>query len=276
MPALERVAIAEVKVGADRLRKADPAKVDAIAHSYGLVGQLQPIKVIRAAHGELLLNIGLTRLMAARKVGWSHIDALVVPITSMAPGERRLAEVFENLIRADLTALDRAIFLAELKDVHEQLHPETKHGAVGGRGGKKNETAIFAFSIETAEQTGMSRRSIEVAVAIAKGLGAEVRTRLQGTWLAEHQSGLKTLSEQPEKTQQQLLDILFATPPGAASVADALVIHSGKRLPTAAESRFRSLSDGLARCSAKDRAKLFALHEAEVLEWAKKRLGRTN
>lgn len=271
----ERIEIARVVIADDRLRKADPAKVDAIAHSYGLVGQLQPIRVARNGDGDVFLDIGLHRILAGSKVGWTHIDAGVISVLDLTLHERRLQEIFENLIRAELTALDRAVNLAELKAVHEGLYPETKNGGDAKARLKQKENRqneIFAFSQATAERTGLSKRSIELAVAIAKGLGAAVRTRLQGTSLADHQAGLKALSEQPEKTQHKVLDLLLAPVPSVSSVADALVVAAGKKLPSPAETKFRTLSDGLARCSAKERQKLYALHEKEILAWAEGRL----
>jgi hypothetical protein len=48
------------------------------------------------------------------------------------------AEIDENLIRRDLTAVLRAKLVAERKAAYEAVYPETKHGkAPVGRGGRK-------------------------------------------------------------------------------------------------------------------------------------------
>jgi ParB family chromosome partitioning protein len=271
----ELVPLDRIVVPADRLRGADPAKVEAIAHSYRIVGQLQPIRVLRTNGGALVLDIGLHRVLAARAAGWMRIQAGVVAAEDIDRNRRRLQEIFENLLRAELTALERAIALSELKVVHEALHPETRHGGDRGNqhtGGKSRQVAIFAFSQTVAERVGLSERSIELAVSIAKGLCASVRSRLVGTWLADHQAGLQALSQQPEETQHAVLDILFSTPPGAASVVDAIVLAQGKKLPSTADKRFRSVSDGMVRCTAAERQQLYSIFETEILAWAAERL----
>ena len=263
----ERVPLDRVFIGEDRLRKIDTAKVAAIAHTFALSGQLQPIRVARTTDGDLLLDIGLHRLEAARSLGWTMIWAGVVSVLDLSAQERRLQEIFENLIRAELTALDRAVALAELKAVHEALYPESRHGGDRRSQARKNkgenQTAILAIRSDVAEKVGLSDRAIRRAVEIAKGLGAEIRARLQGTWLADHQAGLQTLSEQPEARQQQILDILFATPPGAGSVADALVLAEGKRLPSSADRVWKTLADTYDRLNKKQRRTFFLDHREE-------------
>lgn len=273
----QRIPLARIVVSDDRLRKTDPAKVDALAHAFSINGQSQPIRVASTADGDFLLDIGLHRLEAARKLGWSHIWAGVVSVIDATVHERRLQEIFENLIRAELTALDRAIALTELKAVHEALHPEAKRGgdrkSQAVKNKSKNQTTTLGFRSDVAEKTGLSETAIDRAVAIAKGLSSGIRGRLQGTWLADHQAGLQTLSQQPETIQRQVLDILFATPPGAGSVADALALAEGKRLPSAAERQFRSVGEGLARLKPALRRQLYAAHEAEILAWVDERRG---
>ena len=44
-----------------------------------------------------------------------------------------MAELDENLMRRELTVLQRAEMLARRKQLYEALHPEAKRGVAGGR-----------------------------------------------------------------------------------------------------------------------------------------------
>lgn len=72
-----------------------------------------------------------------------------------------LAEIDENLMRADLMAAERAKALKARKKAYQDAHPETK------RGGDRKSKAITAtncrtpFTADTAAKTGRSRKSVE-------------------------------------------------------------------------------------------------------------------
>ncbi|TYL86648.1 hypothetical protein FXB40_41355 [Bradyrhizobium rifense] len=72
-----------------------------------------------------------------------------------------LAEIDENLMRADLMAAERAKVLKARKKAYQDAHPETK------RGGDRKSKAITAtncrtpFTADTAAKTGRSRKSVE-------------------------------------------------------------------------------------------------------------------
>jgi hypothetical protein len=70
-----------------------------------------------------------TNPAAKHKLGHATIECRVEEFTA---DEARLAEIDENLIRADLTPSERAVHHAERKKLYLKLHPETKRGAAGG------------------------------------------------------------------------------------------------------------------------------------------------
>jgi ParB-like chromosome segregation protein Spo0J len=84
--------------------------------------------------------------------------------------EAELREIDENLIRADLTDAERAAHHARRQELHQQKHPETKHG--GDRKGKKssgqNGHSNERYTKETAPQTGESERTVRRHVARGK------------------------------------------------------------------------------------------------------------
>lgn len=214
------IPIAEIVV-ADRLRAVDPSWVDALASSIAVNGQHQAIKVRRAGK-QLHLVIGAHRLEACKALGLENIRAEIVTVK---PREARLMEIDENLIRRELNPLDRATFLAERKAIYEEMHPETKKGAQGGRGGQRNENDTMSFSKETAEKIGLSPKSIQRAVSIHFQIDAATRKRIAGMPIAEKQNELLSLARQGPQRQTRIVEMLLAGE--ARNVRGALRILDG-------------------------------------------------
>lgn len=231
-----------IDIPEDRARAFDPDEAAALASLIAATGLQHPIRV-RTIGNRYCLVSGLRRLEAVRLLGWTTIPLTVS--TAATDDEARLEEVMENLARAELKKLDRCQHLYELKRVYERLHPEAKNGANGGVGGKRNENEIFAFSLDVAEKIGLSRRSIELAVKIWSELTPDSRARAVGTWLADHQAGLKQLSEQTPGDQAKILDLLFADPPRATNVPDALTIITNGRVKTHVEKKIEAINENL-------------------------------
>ncbi|MBF0178347.1 MAG: hypothetical protein HQL63_16115 [Magnetococcales bacterium] len=122
--------------------------------------------------------------------------------------DQRLAEIDENLCRADLTHLERAEHLAERKFLYEMMHPEARNGACGG--GKngvgtraRTENATTAFSVETAQKTGSSTRSIQQAVRRANNISQEIRDSIRDVAsIADNSLELDALASLEESEQK--------------------------------------------------------------------------
>jgi len=273
-PAYRRIAIALIDVPDGRLAAVRPARVETISKTARVVGQLQAINV-EAAGARYVLISGAKRLAALEAAGETEIDARIHPEGSLDTDRRRLMEIVENIDRQALTKLEFAEHLAELKALHERMYPLKKNGgdrrSPAAKKARADQNEIFSFRSEAAEQTGMSVRAIEIAVAIVAGLDAAAKLRIRGTWLEDHQNGLRALSEQDAERQHRVLDMLFAAPPEAASVADALVLMDGGRLPTAAEKMYAATLGNWSRMSERQRSEFLDLNEAAVREHARKR-----
>lgn len=270
----KRIEIDLIDVPADRLSAVRPARVETISKTSKAVGQIQPINVEAQGSGRYLLIAGAKRLAAARLAGETEIDARVIPAGALDGAGRRMIEIIENLDRQALTKLERAEYLVALKQTHETLYPETRKGGRRGNqhtGGQARQSEIFAFSQEAAEVTGLSRRAIEVAVQIVGRLTDDSKARIRDTWLEEHQAGLKLLSEQQPQLQARILDIIFATPPEAATVADALALAQGRRLLSTGEKLFKSTLGNWSRLTERQRSDFLDAHEAAIRDHAKKR-----
>lgn len=239
---IEDTPLTDIDIPEDRARELDRAWAEALGALVAVRGLMNPITV-RIVNGRKRLVTGMHRYAAFQLKGWLTIPTRVSLASS--DDEARLEEVMENLGRHELKVLDRCHHLYDLKQVYERLHPEAKNGAHGGVGSKKNENEVFSFSLDTAEKVGLSRRSIEIAVKIWKELTAASRQRCGGTWLANHQAGLKQLSEQTPATQKTVLDLLFAEPPRATNVPDALTVIANGRVLTHDEKKLASAKKAL-------------------------------
>lgn len=301
--ALADVAPGAVRVPDTRLRALDPDWAVALAAMMSESGQNTPIDVVRAGAGFVLVA-GLHRLEAARRLKWRTIRVQILPPEAMATGAKttesgttgsegaapaagrswtgapeagdalRQHEILDNLARKDLNALERCAGLAELKQVHERLYPQTRKG--GDRKSQtfldtnRNQTAIFAFCHHAADATGLSDRAVRLAIAIWQGLSADSRKRLKGTPTAEKQSELKALSDLAPDIQSRILDLILAPVPKAASVADALVIVAGRPPLSVNERLFKSVSNNLSKLNSSGRAAVFRQHRAEILDLARR------
>lgn len=193
----------------DRLRVVDPDRAMLIAAGMAEEGQKTPIEVRPNPKkpGRFILVVGGHRLEGALRLGWEEIDAEIVDLSADAA---RLREINENLYRADLTVLDRAVFLAEKKRLYEKLHPATKHG--GDR--RSDQAAIFGdlaprFTEEAQERLGLSERQLQRVVARAK-IDPAVRKLIAATPLADNGSELDALLKLSPEEQRRSVDLLLS------------------------------------------------------------------
>lgn len=263
-----RVALELIDIAADRLRSRDDAWEEVIATTYGQVGQLQAVRLVREPTGRFILDgfgFGVSRISAARLAGWAEIDAEWCDRALVDQRFYRLPEIIENIARRKLSALDEARFLAEYKAIHLRLYPATGRG--GDRRSKRNadQSEMFSFRSVAAEQTGLTTRSIEIKVAIWTGLAHAVRDALAGTSLADNQAALRQIAPLEPGLQGKVVALLTSSPAGAATVADAIVLAQGKRLMPAADKRFKSVAGGLTRLSAEARKPLWTNYADEII-----------
>jgi ParB family chromosome partitioning protein len=222
---LHQITVAQIDFGT-RLRQVSEDHAALLAANIAEVGRLRsPIEVRKTRKADqYTLIAGGHRLRAVQSLGWAEIDAFVFDLTD---DEARLAEIDENLIRHELNPLDRAVFLAERKELYLRLHPETAAGTAGAEAKHGRATDIMSFAADTAERCGLTERSIRRAVAIAVGLKAGARARIAGTWLAAKQGELLALTRASESEQHKALDLLLATPAQAKTVEAALKMVRG-------------------------------------------------
>jgi ParB family transcriptional regulator, chromosome partitioning protein len=208
----------------NRLRNIDEPSMLAVAASFAERGQDQPIlcRPVDDGSNKQRLVAGAHRVAAARYLEWSTIKAIVRP---MSDDEARLAEIDENVIRRELSALDRAVFLAERKVVYERLHPETRHG---GDRKKKDQVAMLAtcpgFSKDAAKKTGLSERSIRRATGLMMALSPEIIPLLRSTKLADNGGALNRLARYKPDQQMAAVQKLLN---GEAKTLQTAMVSAG-------------------------------------------------
>jgi len=170
-----------------------------LAASIDEIGLLNPILVSE----DHTLIAGLNRLRACESLGWDQIDAIVSDLDGLGA---QLAEIDENLIRNELTELERAESLKRRKQITKAMYPPPVTETGGpGRGHKTSaESAPVSFVSDTASKTGMSKRSVQVGIQIAEKLTPEAKATISKTPAADNQSELLKLSKQPAEKQQSI------------------------------------------------------------------------
>ena len=207
MSSEKTLGISGIAIKPERLRSLQPEKVAELAGSMAKLGQLQPI-IVRpvgktgSGNGYWLIA-GRHRLEAAKQLKWPAIRAVVLENVKADMAE--LIEIDENLIRAELSAAERAIHVGRRKEIYERQHPQTKHGAAPGRagGGKAKGTKLGSFAAATAKATGQSKTKIKRDATRAKALG-KLLDRINGTCL-DNGAEMDALRRLPEDEQEDLV-----------------------------------------------------------------------
>ena len=172
-----KVPIFQIKVN-DGRREADPEGIQELADSISQVGLINPITIDQ----ECTLIAGLHRLEAAKLLGWTEIECTVSSLEGLLV---ELAEVDENVVRKDLSAVEYSDLLLRRKEIYEALHPETKNG--GDRKSEKIRTSKcrsdleMSFAQDTADKLGVSRRTVERQIQTAKNLSPEAKDIIRET-----------------------------------------------------------------------------------------------
>ncbi|MEO5363484.1 MAG: ParB N-terminal domain-containing protein [Magnetococcus sp. DMHC-8] len=208
---MNMIQIENILVG-KRLRQIRQEAVDLLAGSIGEVGLMNPIVVspILDAEGRetgmFRLIAGNHRLEAYKKLGKTEIPATIGTGSDV---DQRLAEIDENLCRAELTHLERAEHLAERKYLYESKHPQTKQGTAGAHatnrlmGHNSDANDIMSFASDTAQKTGANVRNIQREVRRANNISQEIRDSIRDVAsIADNSLELDALASLDESEQK--------------------------------------------------------------------------
>jgi ParB family chromosome partitioning protein len=208
-----------IQVPADRQRKLDPAKVESLAASIKDAGLLQPIVVYwTVSHGSpsfYTLVCGAHRLAAFKKLRRTTIPIRVIP-----EPDAELAEIDENLIRSELSALEAAEHHARRKAIL------VERGAAATPGGNRANSqlgSLPSYADKTATDLGISATAVHRAVARAENITPEVKDAIRADPTLDKGTVLDALAATPKADQPAKLAEIKAeraTPRAAAPKAE--------------------------------------------------------
>lgn len=221
LESIRLVPLSSIKVSSPRRRASDVSQLVESIREHGL---LNPITLTQ----DLSLIAGQHRIAAFQELGLSEIPARILDVPAL---RAELATIDENLVRVELTALERAEHLYRRKQIYEALHPDTKRGGDRGNqytGGKKRQTAVSAFSHRASAQIGKSGRTIRHYIQIARKLTTEAKTRVQGTLLEDNSEVLVQIARLPVQHQLPVAEILIQD--RTRTVREAKIVVGRKQL----------------------------------------------
>lgn len=274
MSQIRDIKLSDIELDAEkRLRALDHDWVKLLAVSIKDIGLRSPILLVEAG-GKIRLMAGLHRLEAVRYLGWSTVPAIV---SDDAVPQRRLVEVDENLMRRDLSELDRGAFLAEKQRLHVILNPDAARGKAGAAA-RWYARDDLSFASAAAEKMGVSKRTVERAIHRWENLRPEIRKLIQDTWIARSGACLDQLATDKGTLNQQRLIVgaMLRTEKPCSSVQQASLelkivkpkpkkphTESVKALAAAWKqadwsARFESLQKQIGKMPAAERKHLFA------------------
>ena len=176
-------------------------RLDEIAMSIRELGLLNPITV----NEDKRLVAGYHRLEACRALGWDRIPVRVLRLDEL---DAELAELDENLVRNELIVLERAECLKRRKELYEAKYPQSRRPQ-GGRP-RKNSEMISPFSVETADKTSVSTRTVQQEVQIAQNLSAQVKEIIRQTPVADSKTDLVRLARMDPERQLAVAERIAA------------------------------------------------------------------
>ncbi|WP_027143182.1 ParB N-terminal domain-containing protein [Mesorhizobium sp. WSM3626] len=279
MTTTTKIKIAEIRVPANR-RRLDPAWVATImADIQGGNGHMTPIEVVpeKTESHEYRLIFGGHRLAAVAALGLAEIDAFVKDPKDVATETQiRKREIAENLIRRQLSVLDRAKDIADWRDIYDAEHGTGKAGRKKTREIVEDDelSAKFALNFSEAAQTvlGISRRSVFHALKIAT-IPEQVRQDISLHAVADSQTDLLQLAAETPERQiaiARLLTLEAADAPKTVSHAIAVIDRTSR---PATPPKWEKVASEFSKLKESEQDRFFTLHEAAIQRWMKGRKG---
>lgn len=203
-------------VVSDRIRPVDEDHAQVIAASIAANGLINPVTIRatpNAKGGKYTLVAGAHRLRACVINKAEEIDAIIVKGDQTAS---KLLEVTENLIRNDLSVIDRAAHVQVLRDLYEEENGEIKPGnpqlgqVAPIRGDQKSKGQVApliennCFAQYVSDRLGLSKDAIKRLNRISHKLNPQLRECLRQTPLADNQAALLKLAKKEQAEQQRI------------------------------------------------------------------------
>lgn len=188
-------------------RPLNDAVLRVLTESIEEIGLVNPIRVRPSGDGYEVIA-GAHRFAACDLIGMHEIPCFIVNDDDV---HAELAMIDENLMRAELSASERATQTARRKAIYLELHPETAHG-----GDRKSDqvanSATRSFADATASATGASARTVRQDAERGEKVIPEVMRMIAGTKL-DTGAYLDKLKRVPREAQAEIVKRDLATEP---------------------------------------------------------------
>ena len=175
------------------------SKVEDLIDSILDVGLLSPILVRRMGDCYELVA-GAHRLEAYKQLGWDTIPAELFTGTDM---DAELAEIDENLMRAELTVLEQGEFLLR----RDEILREQGRRVLSGENQFTQRGGIMVIppltTSEMASSIGMSKVTVQQRMQIARSLAPDVKEIIRDTPLADRTTSLLELARMTPAAQRE-------------------------------------------------------------------------
>lgn len=206
-----QVPVNRIQVNPGR-REISCGHVEELAASMKELGLLNPITIDQG----YTLIAGLHRLEAAKLLGWTEVGCTVASLEGL---QAELAEIDENFIRRDLSALEHGELLLRRKEIYETLHPATKATYDGGgfKGNQYQEVVTDKMSAttksfveDTAEKLGVNPRTVRRQIQTAKNLTPEAKQIIRDADVKITKKAAMRLSQLEAGQQKEAAGLLAA------------------------------------------------------------------
>ncbi|WP_224795500.1 ParB N-terminal domain-containing protein [Pseudomonas fluorescens] len=187
-----------------------PDTVNAMSQSLRALGLINPITVrpTKVYDGAIYVPgyqvvAGNHRVVAARALGWTEIEAFEIPDDDRLDHELR--EIDENLCRAELSPSQRSYAIKRRKEIWEMRNQTggTNCSTSLPDGRKAGQQHEKQFAADTASATGQSKQDINRHIARAEALGDDL-LEVAGTSLDKGVE-LDALKSMPEPKRKELI-----------------------------------------------------------------------
>lgn len=206
-----QVEVGKIHVKGGR-RGLDADYVKKLAESIRELGLLNPITVDK----DFCLIAGLHRLEAVKLLGFTAVECMVCSLEGL---QAEMAEIDENIVRNDLSAVEYGEILLRRKEIYDALHPETKATYEGGsfRGNQYREVVADKMSAttksfvkDTAEKLGVDPRTVRRQIQTAKNLTPEAKEIMRDTDKKISKKAAMELSRLKPEQQKEAAELLTA------------------------------------------------------------------
>lgn len=163
-----KVAIEEILIE-DATPDINQEQLQGIADSFKEIGQSHPV-ILRPANNlgtiKYILASGEKRLLAAKLLGWTEIEA---DVREMTPDEGKVLKIHENVRRFNLPWWDQVLLVEQLHSLRQAEHGVAKRGRPTIEASKQPEKQGWSLR-DTAEELGMGVGPLSEDLSLARAL----------------------------------------------------------------------------------------------------------